>query len=359
MTTPGFNGRRFIALLTAFSFLVVLLTGLVLYVEPYGRVAYWTDWRLLGLNKDQWDGIHIVTSFVFLVSAALHVYYNWKPLVRYLSGRIREGVRRWRELMLASGIIVLSMVGGGAGWYPFEWLLDLNEAAKSAWEADPAKRPPFGHAEMVSLGSLCRQLGMDEEAAMANLHEAGLQVQGRDQTVADLARRNGVSPRQVLEVMKRENPATRRGGGRRRGGRGRAEPGSAGTPGGGGEAGCSGEEPVREQAGRRHAGGRGQHRVEGGRGTHGRQGRHGGGRLAGGSPRADRVFERHAGHGLGRRSIATLCAELGLPVDQGMEALSKQGIEASPGQPIRSVAARHGMRPSEVLGALCRYGGCE
>lgn len=360
MTTRWFNGRRFIALLTAFCFLVLLLTGLVLYVEPYGRVAYWIDWRFLGLDKDQWDGIHIVASFIFLISAALHVFYNWKPLTRYLSGRIRQGVRQWRELMLASGIIVLSVVGGGAHWYPFEWLLELNEAAKTAWEADPAQQPPFGHAEMVSLSSLCRQLGMDEDAAMARLRSAGLRMRSHDQTVTDLARSNGVSPRQVLEIMERGNAATPGRGKHLQSGWQAAGPAEPGMPNTGGEAGCSGDDPMGEHDGRRHAGqGRGRHRVEGGQGTQGGQGRHAGGRLAGDSLRLASVFRRHAGHGLGRCSLATLCAELELPVEQGMQALSKQGIVASPGQSIKSVATRHGMRPSEVLTALCRSGGCK
>jgi len=52
------SGRAFVTLLTTFCFVVLVLTGFVLFVEPHGRVAYWTDWRLLGLGKQHWDGIH-------------------------------------------------------------------------------------------------------------------------------------------------------------------------------------------------------------------------------------------------------------------------------------------------------------
>ena len=35
--------------LTAFlSFIFLLITSIVLYVVPHGRVAYWSDWRLWG-----------------------------------------------------------------------------------------------------------------------------------------------------------------------------------------------------------------------------------------------------------------------------------------------------------------------
>lgn len=52
---------RKITSLTAFlSFFMMLLTSVVLYLTPQGRVAYWADWRLLGLSKEQWGAIHIL-----------------------------------------------------------------------------------------------------------------------------------------------------------------------------------------------------------------------------------------------------------------------------------------------------------
>ena len=71
--------------LTAFlSFFVVLLTSIVLYIVPQGRIAYWADWRLWSLSKGQWGDVHINVGCLFLLALSLHIYYNWKPIVLYL-----------------------------------------------------------------------------------------------------------------------------------------------------------------------------------------------------------------------------------------------------------------------------------
>lgn len=200
MTQPKFNARGFFSLLTTFCFVVMVITGIVLYVEPHGRVAYWTNWRLLGLGKDDWDGIHIVTSFFFLIAVGFHTYFNWKQLVRYLSGRARQGARQWRELAVAAGLVTIGCVGATASWAPFSWLLDLSDAAKSAWAKAPSEQPPFGHAEMVSVASLCRKLGLDEDKAISNLEARGISA-SPDQTVAAVAERGGVSPQELFRIM--------------------------------------------------------------------------------------------------------------------------------------------------------------
>jgi hypothetical protein len=54
----------------------------MLYIEPHGRVAYWTKWSFLGLEKDQWGNIHIFSGLLFLVAGGFHLYYNLKKNLR-------------------------------------------------------------------------------------------------------------------------------------------------------------------------------------------------------------------------------------------------------------------------------------
>ena len=73
-----FHTRAFVSLLLTCSFFVLLVTGIVLYITPQGRVAHWTGWTIAGLGKEQWSAVHIVISLLFLTSAALHLYFNWR-----------------------------------------------------------------------------------------------------------------------------------------------------------------------------------------------------------------------------------------------------------------------------------------
>ena len=85
--------RKIASLTAALSFIVMLLTSIILYIVPQGRIAYWADWRLWGLTKEQWGNIHINTGILFLTALGFHIYYNWKPILSPgfgFFGRIRD-----------------------------------------------------------------------------------------------------------------------------------------------------------------------------------------------------------------------------------------------------------------------------
>ncbi len=69
--------KKIISLGLLFTFLLGVITGIVLYIMPHGRIAYWNDWRLLGLNKDQWEALHIVFTFLMVFLGVLHLFINW------------------------------------------------------------------------------------------------------------------------------------------------------------------------------------------------------------------------------------------------------------------------------------------
>lgn len=217
--------RSFVSIMTALVFLVLALTGIVLYIEPHGRVAFWTWWRFLGLSKGQWDGIHIILGWTFIVMAGLHTYLNWGPLVRYLRGRVAVGFRlRW-ELGLASALTVLLILGAALNLPPVSYLLELNERIKRSWVDNRADMPPFGHAEMKSLKVFCRIRRIDIAAAMTELKRAGVRVSSPRATIATIAQRNNITPAAVYKLIRKlEPPGMSRGRHRRGGGRGDGRP---------------------------------------------------------------------------------------------------------------------------------------
>ena len=200
--------RPLVSLLSAWGFLLLLVTGLVLYVEPHGRVAFWTEWTFLGLGKEQWDGVHIVSGWLFIVAGLLHVWLNWKPLLRHLGRGAQVGWRlRW-ELLLSLAIGLVVALGGLLHLPPVGWLLDINDAAKSAWVRQPADKPPFGHAEMVSLSKLCDQMHFDLDEATAALQGRGIAVSSSSQTIKEIAAANELSPSAVYQVIQSTAPAS-------------------------------------------------------------------------------------------------------------------------------------------------------
>jgi hypothetical protein len=214
-----FTARAFVAVLTAMGFFGLAVSGLVLYIEPHGRVAYWTWWRFWGLNKDQWDAFHIVFGWVFVFAGAFHLYFNWRPFKRYLYKKLKKGVRMPVEGIAALALTLFLFLGSVFRLPPVSFLLDLNDYAKRTWMGRVENVPPFGHAEMKTLAMFCRLRGIDLKAAVTRLQK-GLQIQSVDQTIAQIARHNNITPAKIYLMIRDLEPAdlSRRGIGRGAGG---------------------------------------------------------------------------------------------------------------------------------------------
>jgi len=200
----GFHGRGFFSLLSFGGFIVLALTGIVLFIMPHGRVAYWTDWRFLGLTKDNWGSIHICSSVVFIVAAILHiVYYNWKPLTNYLVRKVAAGRRLKTELAISSIIVFFVIAGAIFEVPPLGPFMDFNEYVKSSWVTSKEYEPPFGHAELLSLTVFAKKMNMDLEKAVAELKGRGIAFETERDTLEQIARRNKTSPMHIYMMIKK------------------------------------------------------------------------------------------------------------------------------------------------------------
>jgi len=203
MNEKNWSGRAFTSLCSLASFILLCFTGIILYIEPHGRVAYWIKWHFLSLEKDQWGNIHIYAGLLFLVSGGFHIYYNWKPLINYLSKKIESALRYKRELMISSIIFIWVAVSGIWSLPPLVYVSDLCEAIKNSWVTSPEFEPPFGHAELVSLQTFCKKQRIPLDQAMLELRNAGFKVDSPKSRLIDIAESKGTSGMGVYEVIKK------------------------------------------------------------------------------------------------------------------------------------------------------------
>lgn len=196
-----FNYRGFFSLLITFSGLVMLVSGLVLYVMPEGRVAYWTDWRLIGLNKEQWGTMHTCLSLVFFSAAGFHLYYNWTALLSYLKDRIKRTFALRRELLVTLLLGAICLHGSISGYAPFSSVMDLGTLAKKSWYAGQDVHPPFPHAELMPLKQLARRIDFNLDGALEHLQEKGFSASSADSTLKQLAAGSSSSPAELFEAM--------------------------------------------------------------------------------------------------------------------------------------------------------------
>ena len=237
--------RAFVSFLTTFSFLAMAFSGVVLYVAPRGREANWGGWRLLGLGKHTWGGVHMTVSLLFVLAAAAHVYFNRKVLWSYVRRRTQGAMSLTGELALALAVTGLVVVGTIAAAPPFRAILRWNDDIKAYWARSSA-RAPVPHAEELSLAQFAEHIGLTTDETTAALRKEGFAVADPSMTVGQLASQKGVSPEDVFAAIRKHHPEARarrgygggrgggaggRGGGARRGG------GADGGRGGGGRRG--------------------------------------------------------------------------------------------------------------------------
>lgn len=195
------GARSLTAFIVTWSFLALTVTGIVLYIVPQGRVAYWVDWSLLGLQKTDWANVHMMFGGVFIAMGILHLYFNWKPFKKYLAARVSGHLEVTRELVASVVISLLIIAGSIADVPPVSWVFDLNEAVKAAWVTSPEYEPPFGHAEEVSLKTLAKRTDLDLPAAVQSLRAENIKFKDASDSIQSIAAANDMNPMQVYALI--------------------------------------------------------------------------------------------------------------------------------------------------------------
>jgi len=193
--------RKITSLTAALSFLLMVLTSIVLYIVPHGRVAYWADWRFWGLTKTDWGNIHINLGLLFLIALFLHIYYNWNPLVSYLKDKRKRIKVFTPEFNVAIVVTICFAVGSCFLLPPFSWVMTLNDYIKDAG-VEKYGEPPYGHAEQSSLKTFCRKMNLDIAKSMELLNQAGYSVENGDITLEEMGGRFNAPPQQIFETIK-------------------------------------------------------------------------------------------------------------------------------------------------------------
>lgn len=293
MERKPFNMRATTAFLVTAAFLLSGVTGLVLFAVPQGRIANWVDWKLIGLLREDWVQVHLVFGLLFLVFGVIHLFpYNWPTFKAYVAARTKGRLdfrKPRKEFVVSLAIAALLTVGAIAKAPPLNYLFDFNAWVKDAWVSGPDYQPPFGHAEELSLAGFAARMNMDLEAAMAALKGRGLAFAGPRESLGGIAKANGMSAMDLYMLIKPfERPA-------------QAAPAATGAP---------------------------------------------------AFATAEAIEAAFAGKGVGRKTLAAICAETGLDPADALARLRDAGLMASDGQTLKELADALGVTPLDVLKRL-------
>ncbi|MBA4406908.1 hypothetical protein C0389_06505 [bacterium] len=215
-----FNFRGFLSLYIALSFLIMTLSGIVLYLSPAGRIANWSNWRLLGLLKSQWQAVHTIFTFIFVVAILFHLFFNWRPLIAYLRMKIGTAVLPRKEMLGASILALLIFIMTVNGITPFSSVMTFGESLKDSWSSTSSE-PPIPHAEEQSIVKFAETIKVPTDKLIGQLSSKGIKVENESSTIKEISAQNNIAPSDIYKIVKETSdkpinvPAEGRGYGRK------------------------------------------------------------------------------------------------------------------------------------------------
>ncbi len=224
MTKRPFQWRALVALLLLGAGAMLLVSGSVLYLAPSGRVAKTIEWRLFGLDKDQWEALHTAFGIVFLVLFSLHLKYNWRSILAYARRKLAGALKLRAELAWATVLTLAFALIAVFDLPPLQQVMAFGEGMTDYWErwgeahGYYVTREEEAHEEgdeagtggkgwgKLTVAALAAEKGVSLEAALAQLAAAGVEARPEDNLLT-LSGKSGIGPSDLAALVGPETEA--------------------------------------------------------------------------------------------------------------------------------------------------------
>jgi magnesium-transporting ATPase (P-type) len=196
MTNKKFKYKNFTSFTLLFSLLILILSGIAMYIRPEGSIANWVGWSFMGLSKNAWEGMHTLFCIFFIIFVILHLFFNWKIVMNYLNGKLSKGLNSKKEFFSAVVLVSIFLITAVMQWPPL-WKIP-------AWRADIKKgnniitvRPPESEFEKKKLLEVASILNLSIEELVQKMINLNLVVDTdnpQNTTLLEIARSNKTTP---------------------------------------------------------------------------------------------------------------------------------------------------------------------
>jgi len=197
-----FFWKSFVSFSLAWSFLFIFISGIVLYIAPPGRVSNWTNWTLFGFSKANWQAIHTIFSYTFVILSVFHLFFlNWKVFWYYFTSKAVTGLNKQKELLVSFILVVVVFSGTYFNIQPFKAVMDFGEWTTESWEVED-ETPPIPHAEILTLRELSgKYIPMSADSILLMIKQKGYQADSIGQTISAISELNHITPAKLYSII--------------------------------------------------------------------------------------------------------------------------------------------------------------
>jgi hypothetical protein len=197
-----FFWKSFVSFSLAWSFLIIFISGIVLYIAPPGRVANWTIWTLFGFSKAGWQAIHTIFSYTFVILSVFHLFtINWKIFWHYFTSKAVTGLNKQKELLVSLVLIAVVFLGTYFNTQPFKAVIDFGEWTTESWETKD-EQAPIPHAEALTIRELsAKYVQISADSILLVIHQKGLMADSVGQTIKEISELNNLTPAKLYSII--------------------------------------------------------------------------------------------------------------------------------------------------------------
>ncbi len=189
-----FNWQSFISIGLLLSFLIMLVSGIVLYIAPEGSLSRWIGWDILNLSKKQWEYQHTIFSYLFILFSIFHVFkINWSYLISYFVIEKFKMINL-KEIIVAVVITVLIFMGTLFNLSPFRNVIQFGNKISDSY-AENVEMPNIPDAEKLSLKDFAKEVfNISYSDLVSNLEKFNFDKVDENSTVIDFCNLNDITP---------------------------------------------------------------------------------------------------------------------------------------------------------------------
>ena len=193
-----FKMKAFISLVTIFLGAGVLVSGIVLLIMPDPTLAYWNRWTFLNMEKIPWETFHGAVSIYFTIVIGYHIYENWKPLVSYFKAKVHHGVKQRRELIWATVLSTIIIVGSFTE-SPIAEIVEVFEPVSESWYSTEHE-PPFEDAQGLPLELLIKVQDLDGEKVGSTLKALNI-TYSLGESLEEISEKSDKTPSEIYNAF--------------------------------------------------------------------------------------------------------------------------------------------------------------
>jgi len=198
-------GRKITSILILISSIIMVVSGIAVYLSPPSHLAAFSGWKIFYLKKNMWMALHINSALLFTIAFIFHTWFNIKPLIKYIFPKKIKASKNFIPLAVSLSIGIYVVGGTFYRLPPMEQVLKLGRSfkIKGIFSYGPVP-PPYGKASSIPLKKISFFWGSMPDEIIRTLKNAGIKKISPDLSLKEIAQENNVTIGFILDSINKE-----------------------------------------------------------------------------------------------------------------------------------------------------------